>query len=117
MFAKLFAVSVLAAFVSASPTPGGYPEQTPGNVNQCNVGPAQCCKQTMSAGSAMATANPGLLALLQVVVQDVNVIVGLDCSPISVIGGGNGGCNSRPVCCNDNSNGGLVSIGCVPISI
>ncbi|KAI0628863.1 hypothetical protein C8Q77DRAFT_1161891 [Trametes polyzona] len=60
----------------------------------------------MQAGSQSASA---LLGLLGIVVQDVNVLVGLNCSPISVIGVGTGdACSGTAVCCEDNSHLGTL---------
>ncbi|KAI0823796.1 fungal hydrophobin-domain-containing protein [Trametes gibbosa] len=81
----------------------------------CSTGAIQCCQQTTSAASASGAA---LLGLLGIVVQDANVLLGVDCSPISVVGVGNSGaCSANTVCCEDSSHGGLVSIGCLPISL
>ena len=76
---------------------------------------------------------------LGIVVQDVDALVGLTCDPITVIGVGSGSsCSANAVCCEDNSHvsvyfgrhpqntmnsrhfssqGGLVSIGCVPVDL
>ncbi|TFK99167.1 fungal hydrophobin [Pterulicium gracile] len=80
----------------------------------CNTGPIQCCQSTEAASGPNASK---LLGLLGVVVQDLNVLVGLQCSPITVIGGGTSGCNAEPVCCQNNTFHGLIAIGCVPINI
>ncbi|OJT04993.1 Fruiting body protein SC3 [Trametes pubescens] len=81
----------------------------------CSTGPIQCCQSTETAGSAAGAA---LLGPPGIVVQDVNVFLGVDCSPITVIGVGNGGaCSAQAVCCQDNSHGSLVSIGCVPVTV
>ncbi|KAH9857427.1 fungal hydrophobin-domain-containing protein [Lenzites betulinus] len=81
----------------------------------CSTGAIQCCEQTTSANSASGAA---ILGLLGIVVQDANVLLGLNCSPISVVGvGGSDACSANAVCCDDNSHGGLVSIGCLPISL
>ena len=49
-----------------------------------------------------------LLGLLGVVLQDVNVGLGLDCSPISVVGVGSGSaCSGTTVSC---TNGVVVSV-------
>ncbi|THU90507.1 fungal hydrophobin [Dendrothele bispora CBS 962.96] len=82
--------------------------------SQCNTGPVQCCNSVQTAGSPAAA---GILGLLGVVVQDLNVPVGLTCSPISVIGVGGDSCSANPVCCEDNSFNGLIAIGCVPVNI
>ncbi|KAL5522504.1 SC3_5 [Sanghuangporus baumii] len=82
--------------------------------SQCNTGPIQCCNTVQSASSSPSS---DLLGLLGIVLQDLNVLVGLTCSPISVIGIGSSGCNAHPVCCEDNSFGGLISIGCVPVDL
>ena len=47
----------------------------------------------------------GILSLLGIVVQDLDVVVGLTCSPVTVIGVGSGGsCSANAVCCEDNSH-------------
>ncbi|KAI0075015.1 fungal hydrophobin, partial [Panus rudis PR-1116 ss-1] len=81
----------------------------------CSTGPVQCCNSVQHAGAPAAA---GLLGLLGVVVQDLNVPIGLTCSPISVIGGGSGGnCNAQTVCCENNNFSGLIAIGCTPINL
>ena len=45
-----------------------------------------------------------ILALLGIVLDNVNALVGLDCSPITVVGVGTGNqCSAQTVCCDDNS--------------
>ncbi|KAI0093401.1 fungal hydrophobin-domain-containing protein, partial [Irpex rosettiformis] len=79
----------------------------------CNTGPIQCCQSTTTASSSTGNA---LLDLLGIVVTDLEVLLGIDCSPISVVGVGSGStCNASPVCCENNAVGGLISIGCLPI--
>ncbi|KAJ4474837.1 hydrophobin [Lentinula aciculospora] len=78
----------------------------------CTTGPIKCCDSTKTAGSAAGSL---LLGLLGIVVQDLNVLLGLNCSPITVIGT-SGSCSAQTVCCEDNAVGGLISIGCIPIT-
>ncbi|KAL0071246.1 hypothetical protein AAF712_001812 [Marasmius tenuissimus] len=65
----------------------GQPSGNPGG-GQCNTGPIQCCQST---GHAKDGSIAAILGLLGIVVQDLNVLIGLTCSPITVIGGNNGG--------------------------
>ncbi|OJT07050.1 Fruiting body protein SC3 [Trametes pubescens] len=102
---------VAAAFVAlAAATAVGATAIIPRST--CSTGEIQCCNSVESAKSAGVAA---LLGLLGVVVQDVTAQVGLTCSPISVVGAGGGNCKATTVCCENNSYGGLVSIGCVPV--
>ncbi|KAJ3491684.1 hypothetical protein NLI96_g531 [Meripilus lineatus] len=113
MFARVSAsfVAVILFFIAfavATPTPGAATD------GSCSTGPIQCCQQTQTAnGGGIITA---LLNLLNIIV-DANALVGLDCSPITVIGVGQSQCNASPVCCDNNNVGGLLSIGCVPVQI
>ncbi|KDQ55051.1 hypothetical protein JAAARDRAFT_692493 [Jaapia argillacea MUCL 33604] len=101
-------LSILAVATAAWDT-------TPIPASQCTTGPIQCCDTVESASSPAAA---GILASIGVVVQDVTALVGLTCSPITVIGVGSGSsCSASPVCCTDNSHGGLISIGCVPVTL
>ncbi|GAW05881.1 fungal hydrophobin [Lentinula edodes] len=134
MFSRLstvafYALSALAILAAA--TPGGQPTTTtvpvtttitvtaPGTTatepaSSCSTGELQCCDSTEEASSAAGSL---LLGLIGVVLQDVNVLLGVTCSPITVIGVGNSGCSAQAVCCEDNAWGGLVSIGCVPVTL
>ncbi|KAI3608906.1 hydrophobin [Moniliophthora roreri] len=106
---KLFSLAALATLAAATPTRrGGQP------ASSCSTGPIECCNTVTNAGDPAAA---GILSLIGVVVQDLNVVVGLTCSPVTVIGAGGSGCSANPVCCSDNSHGGLISIGCVPVDL
>ncbi|KAI0777859.1 fungal hydrophobin-domain-containing protein [Irpex lacteus] len=126
-FYALFAFSVLAVATpwgappTTTPPPTktitvtAPPSTTTISAGNCNTGPIQCCQSTESASSV---AGGLLLGLLGIVLSDLNVLLGLNCSPISVIGVGTGGtCNASPVCCQNNAVGGLISIGCIPIEL
>ncbi|KAK7472099.1 hypothetical protein VKT23_000218 [Stygiomarasmius scandens] len=82
--------------------------------SQCNTGPVQCCNSVQNAGSPGASS---LLSSLGVLVQDPNVPIGINCSPISAVGIGENSCNAQPVCCDDNNFNGLVAIGCVIVNV
>ncbi|KAI0668048.1 hydrophobin [Trametes maxima] len=113
MFSKVavafIAATALSALVVASPTPGGV------SASSCSTGSLQCCNQVQSADSLGVST---LLGLLGVVLQDLNILVGVSCSPISVVGVGSGNaCSSNAVCCDNNNVGGLLSVGCLPLNL
>ncbi|KAG7090350.1 hypothetical protein E1B28_009470 [Marasmius oreades] len=118
-FNKLFAVSALTTLAAATAI-----ERRTGTPNEQCPG-LQCCDQTGLASStsiisAVTALDPlGLTGLLLALLgAPLNALVGLNCSPITVIGGGNGACSGgTTVVCNDNSHGGLLNIGCVPITL
>ncbi|KAI0737143.1 fungal hydrophobin-domain-containing protein [Daedaleopsis nitida] len=108
MFAKLFTVASLAILAAATPAPNS------GSGSGSTPPATQCCSAVEKASSPSATA---LLGLLGIVLSDLNVLVGLNCSPITVVGVGSGACSTNTVSCQDNSHGGLISIGCVPVTL
>ena len=81
MFSKLSAVATFAILAVATAAPSTANDQA------CSTGPVQCCQQVLPAKSAAAST---LLGAIGVVVQDLNIPIGLECSPISVIGVGTG---------------------------
>lgn len=78
MFAKLFTLSALAILAVATPAPAA---------DACDTGALQCCQSVQPGGSPAVAP---ILKSIGVVVQDVNIPVGVTCSPISVVGVGSG---------------------------
>ncbi|KAJ4470016.1 hydrophobin 2 [Lentinula edodes] len=107
-FKLVFVSAALATLAVATPAPRNEP------ASSCTTGAIQCCNTVESANSASAAT---IINSLGIVLQDVNALVGLTCSPITVIGASGGSCSAQAVCCDDNSHGGLISIGCVPVSL
>ncbi|KAJ7573039.1 hydrophobin 2 [Mycena floridula] len=94
----------LATLAVATPTSRGGTEPTsPGT---------ECCDSVQSASSPAAAA---ILALLGIDASSITALVGLGCSPISVVDIGNGACSTTTVTCQDNSHS-AISLGCVPIT-
>ncbi|KAM5537113.1 hypothetical protein V8D89_009259 [Ganoderma adspersum] len=109
MFARAAAFSLLALPLFAAATP------TVLRRDSCNTGDIQCCNSVQDSNSTAITT---LLGLLGVSASDVTGQVGLECSPLTVIGAGVGSsCSQAPVCCQNNNVGGLISIGCVPVTL
>ncbi|TFK35244.1 fungal hydrophobin-domain-containing protein [Crucibulum laeve] len=108
---KLATLATVALATLATATPvrrTGIP------ASQCTTGPVQCCNSVQPASSTAVTT---LFGLLGIVLQNLNVDVGLTCDPISVIGIGSNSCNAQAVCCENNSFHGLVAIGCTPVDL
>ncbi|KAJ7128604.1 hypothetical protein C8R44DRAFT_979240 [Mycena epipterygia] len=104
MFSKLslFVASVLITFSAASP-------HSPPPPPSSNL----CCNSVQSFGSLDIVDQLlfGVFGLL-----NVNVPVGLGCSPITVIGNN---CGSTTVNCDSSqsSGGSLIAINCIPITL
>ncbi|KAI0717155.1 hypothetical protein C8Q76DRAFT_617405 [Earliella scabrosa] len=90
MFAKLaiYSVALFSVLAAATPVPG-----------LCSTGALQCCNELKSVEEA---SEAGLLAGILVDVKDLTVPVGIDCSPITVVGLGGGTCSANAVCCQNN---------------
>lgn len=70
-----------------------------GYLTHC-TGDIQCCNSVQMASSE----NAGLLlGLLGIILGTLDVLVGVTCSPITIIGGGSSSCTAEPVCCENNS--------------
>ncbi|KAJ2919544.1 hypothetical protein MD484_g953, partial [Candolleomyces efflorescens] len=96
---------------------GGHGKGGHGQVDQCNNGKVYCCEETHDVKS-MDTRTSHILEVLHVDVSNLQGLVGANCSPITVVGGGNGAsCTNQAVCCQDNFNNGLVATGCSPTDI
>ncbi|KAL0948210.1 hypothetical protein HGRIS_010816 [Hohenbuehelia grisea] len=97
MFSRVAPASVLALPILAAAM-AVVPRTEP--ASQCNTGSLQCCNSVQSSKSSVV----GLLAgLLGIVLGPLDVLVGVTCSPISVIGVGGNSCTAQPVCCTGNS--------------
>ena len=83
MFSKFIVVSALAILAVATPAPNTAPAGGAG----CGTGPVQCCQQVVSAKSAAAT---NIIDAIGIVIEDINALVGLTCSPITGVGIGTG---------------------------
>ncbi|KAF5350887.1 hypothetical protein D9758_010489 [Tetrapyrgos nigripes] len=120
-FLALFGFALLAAATPTKPNPPvtttvtvTAPATTVTSVSQCNTGTINCCNSLERADSSVVGV---LLGLLGVVLQGVEGLVGITCSPINILGIGQNECASQPVCCENNNFSGIIAIGCVPINI
>ncbi|ESK82542.1 hypothetical protein Moror_3704 [Moniliophthora roreri MCA 2997] len=83
---NLFALTAVSTLAAAAPTRRGNKL-----ASSCTTVPIQCCNSVDTAGSSSVAA---LLGLLDIVVQDVNVLVGPTCVPITIIDTGGTTCIS-----------------------
>ncbi|KAF8553866.1 hydrophobin [Imleria badia] len=83
--------------------------------SQCNTGAISCCNsvQTVNQASTLLGAF-GLVGAA----TSVGGLVGLTCTPVTVIGTGSGcSAQQQAVCCSNNEYQGLVNFGCSPINV
>ncbi|GJE95130.1 fungal hydrophobin [Phanerochaete sordida] len=107
MLSKLAALATLALTVLAVATPAA-------RVASRNDPTVACCTGTEAADSA---AGARLLSLLGIILPDVNVLLALECSPISIFGAGSGSaCSGTTVSCSGGIIDG-IGLACVPIIV
>ncbi|KAF4618932.1 hypothetical protein D9613_009927 [Agrocybe pediades] len=80
----------------------------------CNTGDIQCCNTVMQSSTTTLGMLGGLLGL---VLPTVTGLIGLNCSPLNILGIGGNSCSAQPVCCTNNQFNGLINLGCTPINI
>ncbi|KAJ7209076.1 fungal hydrophobin [Mycena haematopus] len=105
MFTKLSIVVTSVLITLAAAIPNSIPVTTPSS--------DQCCASVVDSSSTAAGA---VLATLGIDLGDIDVPVGLSCSPITVIGNNCGGITTR---CDapEIEWGGLIAINCIPITL
>ncbi|KAF9064088.1 fungal hydrophobin-domain-containing protein [Rhodocollybia butyracea] len=112
-FKLTFVAAALATLVVATPTPNSSP---PPPTSSCSTGNQQCCQLVQSVTQATDSGLlSGLLGILVGLLGDVTGLIGSDCSPVNILGGGT--CTAQAVCCTNNNVGGLISVGCIPITL
>ncbi|KAG6334436.1 hypothetical protein ID866_4650 [Astraeus odoratus] len=108
----LFPVFALSALSAAAPE--SIVART--SSSSCSNGTLQCCNQTFTADQTGVAAIEGLLGV--VVDAVVGPLLGIGCSPITIIGVGSGStCTQQTVCCQNTEFNGLVNVGCTAISL
>ncbi|KAJ3506338.1 hypothetical protein NLJ89_g6922 [Agrocybe chaxingu] len=80
----------------------------------CNTGSTLCCN---SVQNSSVTGLAQLGGLLGIDLGSITGLIALTCSPLSLIGLGGNSCSAQPVCCTNNSFGGLLAFGCSPLNI
>ena len=103
---SVFVALAFATLAVATPTRRNNPPASPGNV---------CCESVTTASDPAAAA---ILKSIGVDAGDVNALVGLTCTDVTVIGdSATCGSTQTEVTCQDNSHAELISVGCVPVTV
>ncbi|KAF9461029.1 fungal hydrophobin [Collybia nuda] len=102
----MLAFSLLAAATTTPTTPA----------SQCNTNNLRCCNSKQESDSLTGPVS-ALLTTLGINLSALTGVVGLGCSPLTLLGGGGSSCTAQPVCCSNNSFNGVVAIGCTPINV
>ncbi|EKM76280.1 hypothetical protein AGABI1DRAFT_115858 [Agaricus bisporus var. burnettii JB137-S8] len=108
----LLTFAVCASAIATVPVNARRSDPLPADL--CPAGNLQCCNALERADDSVVGV---LLGLLGIVLQGVEALVGITCSPIDILGIGQNECHTQAVCCENNDFHGIVAIGCVPIII
>ncbi|KAJ7280916.1 hydrophobin 2 [Mycena rebaudengoi] len=109
MFSKLSVIVTSVLITLAAATPTGRTNTPPVTTPDS----PQCCNSVVPSSSTAASA---VAALLGLDLTGLDVLVGLSCSPITVVGNN---CGDTTVTCSspDKEWGGLIAINCIPITL
>ncbi|KDQ62779.1 hypothetical protein JAAARDRAFT_203827 [Jaapia argillacea MUCL 33604] len=106
MSAKISTIAILFIFATITPA-----------LAQCDTGSLNCCNSVQDYNSPTVG---NLLGPLQIILQGLEGQAGVDCTPVTVMGGEVGSnCDSHSLCCTGGvkQSGNLVAVGCTPFSI
>ncbi|TFK66060.1 hydrophobin [Pluteus cervinus] len=85
----------------------------PRQAGGCNTGSIFCCSSLIASDSATALQLEGILDITP---PGLTGLIGLGCSPLSILGLGGNSCSTQPVCCTGNTFG-LLTFGCTTINL
>ncbi|TFK66061.1 hydrophobin-263 [Pluteus cervinus] len=86
----------------------------PRQTGNCNTGSTLCCNSVVASDSVMAVELEGLLNISP---TGLTGLVGIACSPLSVLVAGENSCSAQPVCCTGNNFGDLLVLGCTTFNL
>ncbi|TFK71001.1 fungal hydrophobin [Pluteus cervinus] len=120
LFVALFAFTayvhangpVPATTVTLTPTPTNIP--IPPNACTADVGTLLCCS---NLGSASSIGIGSILGLFGIILTTLDALVGVNCSPLQILGTGGSTCTAQPVCCADVEYNGAIGVGCIPVNV
>ncbi|KAL4064842.1 fungal hydrophobin-domain-containing protein [Scleroderma yunnanense] len=102
MFSRILAVLPLALLAVAK-------------YQACSNGSVQCCQSLQNANEVSNLLAHVDVAVVQAAAQG---LVGVTCTPITIIGTGQGcAASQQAVCCNNNNFNGVVNLGCTPANV
>ncbi|KAJ7262489.1 hydrophobin 2 [Mycena rebaudengoi] len=109
MFSKLSVIVTSVLITLAAATPTGRTSTPPVTTPDS----PQCCSSVVPSSSSAASV---VAALVGLDLTGLDVLVGLSCSPITVVGNN---CGDTTVTCSapDKEWGGLIAINCIPITL
>ncbi|KIK53753.1 hypothetical protein GYMLUDRAFT_178469 [Collybiopsis luxurians FD-317 M1] len=109
-FGFAFLATAFASLVVGNPTLA--PRDIP--ASSCTTGPLLCCNIVQRASDPQVSP---LLGVLGINLQDTNVVVRINCFPLTNIRVSSGTCYGIVVCCEDDSYGNLLAISCTPVQL
>ncbi|KAF9037128.1 fungal hydrophobin-domain-containing protein [Panaeolus papilionaceus] len=104
--------SLAAATTTVTVTYAPHPLPVP--YSQCPTGWAQCCSSVELPSGPQASL---LLGLLDLAVTPYWALVGITCTPVTIIGISPSSCTAQILCCEHNDYNGILAIGCAPMDI
>ncbi|KAI6131022.1 hydrophobin [Pisolithus croceorrhizus] len=107
MFSRIFVALPFALLVAAN----AHLEAR----DQCNTGAIQCCQSLQQADQSASLVQKCGLTVAEAAAQG---LVGVNCSPITVVGTGSGcQASAQTACCKNVYFNGEVNIGCSTINV
>ncbi|KAI6115104.1 hydrophobin-3 precursor [Pisolithus croceorrhizus] len=107
MFSRIFVALPLALLVAAN----AHLEAR----DQCNTGAIQCCQSLQQADQSASLVQKCGLTVAEAAAQG---LVGVNCSPLTVVGTGSGcQASAQTACCKNVYFNGGVNIGCSAINV
>ncbi|KAI0782706.1 hypothetical protein C8Q75DRAFT_811467 [Abortiporus biennis] len=101
-----FIVSIL--FSTALVAVQAIPHDTTPPPTSCSTGTQECCNQVTDSHNQAAQKAASLVG---VHLGSITGLVGLGCTPVL----SNAGCHATAACCQDNSHGNIISLGCAKL--
>lgn len=111
---RVILVSALSSLITASAMPNIARGGRPGP-SICANGSPQCCSQAIAVNQTSVDLTR--FGVNETVNVAMGTILGIQCSPITLVGVGSVQCTQQVLCCGGALSNGLVDVNCTAVSI